>query len=227
VSRHWRDTDVGIVIAQSLMRSPDAQGDSEMRTLRKSAFYLLALTMLLGSARGAAAQSEPLLGQIMFGAFTFAPRGWAECNGQIMSISQNTALFSLLGTTYGGNGQTTFALPDMRGRMPTHAGQGYGLTPRTQGEMAGEESVALTTNQMPAHSHDLKASNTEANVVSPSAMVLASKSRVALYASGPLDAIMSPLSIVQTGGSQPHDNMPPYLTIKCFIALEGAYPSRP
>jgi microcystin-dependent protein len=198
-----------------------------MRTLRKSALSLLVLTMLFGTARGAAAQSEPLIGQIMFGAFNFAPRGWAECNGQLMSIAQNIPLFSLIGTIYGGNGVTTFGLPDMRGRMPMHAGQGSGLTFRDQGERAGEESVSLTPSQMPAHSHELKASNTEANVTAPSQSVLATKSRVANYASGPLDATMSPLSIAQTGSGLPHDNMPPYLTIKCFIATEGVFPSRP
>lgn len=198
-----------------------------MRRIRTSVLCVLTLMMLIGSGRNAAAQaSDPFIGQIMFGAFNFAPRGWAECNGQLLPIAQNTALFALLGTQYGGNGQTTFALPDMRGRMPMHAGQGPGLSPREQGEAAGHETVTLTPAQMPAHSHDLKATNTEANLVSPSGNLPATKSRVALYASGPVDATMSPLAITQAGGSQPHDNMSPFLTVKCYIALFGVFPSR-
>lgn len=198
-----------------------------MRTTRALMLSVLTLLMLAGSGRDAAAQaSDPFIGQIMWGAFTFAPRGWAECNGQLLSISQNTALFALIGTTYGGNGQTTFALPDMRGRLPMHAGQGPGLSQRVQGEAAGEEAVTLISSQMPAHSHDLKATNAEANNMSPGGNLAATKARVALYGSGPADTSMSPQAIAQAGGSQPHDNMPPYLAIKCFIALVGVFPPR-
>jgi microcystin-dependent protein len=185
--------------------------------------------MLVGSPQNAAAQaSDPFLGQIMFAAFNFAPRGWAECNGQLLSISQNTALFALLGTMYGGNGQTTFALPDMRGRMPVHAGQGPGLTLREQGEASGQEDVTLNQAQMPAHSHTLVGSSTEASGISPAGNLPATKARVALYTNGPgpADSPMSPSAIGPAGNNMPHDNMPPYLTIICFIAIKGVFPSR-
>ena len=198
-----------------------------MRRIRTAAVWVLTLMVLLGSARSAAAQAEPFIGEIRWVAFTFAPRGWAECNGQLLPILPNTTLFSLIGTVYGGDGVTNFALPDMRGRMPMHAGQGPGLTNREQGEPAGAETATLTLAQLPAHSHDLKATNTEANVNSPTANLPATKQRVALYASGPADTTMSPLTIAQTGGSQPHNNMPPYLVVKCIIATEGIFPSRP
>jgi microcystin-dependent protein len=159
-------------------------------------------------------------------AFTFAPQGWQECNGQLLAIQLHTDLFQLIGTTYGGDGQNTFALPDMRGRMPMHAGQGPGLTDRIQGTTGGEENVTLTPAQMPAHSHDLKGSSTEANLVSPAGNLPATKARVALYAPGPVDTTMSPLAIGQVGGSQPHDNMPPFLVVKCIIKVEPAtFPS--
>ena len=197
-----------------------------MRRIRTTAAGVLTLMVLAGSARHAAAQ-EPFLGEIRFVAFTFAPRGWAECNGQTLSIAQNTALFSLLGTTYGGDGRVTFALPDVRGRMPMHTGQGAGLTNREQGESAGAQATTLTVGQLPAHSHDLQGTNTEANANSPSGSLPATKQRVALYASGPVDTTMSPLAIAQTGSSQPHSIMPPYLVMKCIIATEGIFPSRP
>ena len=197
-----------------------------MRGIRTAAACVFTLMALPGSARNAAAQ-DPFIGEIRFVAFTFAPRGWAECNGQILPIASNTALFSLLGTTYGGNGQTTFALPDLRSRMPMHAGQGAGLTNREQGESAGAQAATLTVGQLPAHSHDLQGTNTEANANSPSGSLPATKQRVALYASGPVDVTMSPLAIAQTGSSQPHSIMPPYLVMKCIIATEGIFPSRP
>jgi microcystin-dependent protein len=197
-----------------------------MRRIRIAVAGVFTLILLASSARNAAAQ-EPFLGEVRFVAFTFAPRGWAECNGQLLSISQNTALFSLLGTTYGGNGQTTFALPDLRGRMPMHAGQGAGLTNREQGESAGSQTATLTVAQLPAHTHGLQGVNTEANAFSPTGNLPATKQRVTMYAAGPPDTTMSPQAIAPTGSSQPLAIMPPYLVLRCIIATEGIFPSRP
>jgi microcystin-dependent protein len=169
--------------------------------------------------------SEPFLGEIrMFGG-NFAPRGWAFCNGQILSIAQNTALFSLLGTTYGGNGQTTFALPDLRGRSPMHWGQGPGLTNRTLGERSGTEAVKLTRSQMPAHSHEMRATGTPANSVAPVNRLLAVGGNQ-YQATWDQATVMSSRSIGPTGSDQPHANMHPYLAVSFIIALEGIFPSR-
>ncbi|MFN2608075.1 MAG: phage tail protein [Acidimicrobiales bacterium] len=168
--------------------------------------------------------SDPFIGEIrMFGG-NFAPRGWALCNGQLLSISQNTALFSLLGTTYGGNGQTTFGLPNLQSRVPMHAGQGPGLSPRTLGEVAGEESVTLTTTQMPAHGHLASGTNTAGAATRPGGNVPAATSAGA-YGPSPTDP-MNGSFIASAGGSQPHDNMSPYLVVNFIIALEGIFPSR-
>jgi microcystin-dependent protein len=229
---HFDRRDIGIAIAlptpkliSSLLQ---IQGEP-MRRIQTLVLCALALMMLVGSPQNAAAQAiDPFLGQIMFAGFNFAPRGWAECNGQLLSIAQNTALFALLGTQYGGNGQTTFALPDMRGRMLIHAGQGPGLTPREQGEASGQEQVTLNQAQMPVHTHPLVGASTEASSSSPAGNLPATKARVTLYTSGPApaDSPMSPLAIGTAGNSVPHDNMPPYLTVRCFIALVGVFPSR-
>ncbi len=176
--------------------------------------------------RIAAAQGDPFLGEIRWVGFNFAPQGWARCDGQLMQIAQNTALFSLLGTTYGGNGQTTFALPDMRGRVAVHQGQGPGLSPRDMGEVAGEEAVALSIAQMPAHTHAAFGSDAEATVVNPFGAVWGTKARVALYAPIPATQPLAPAAIGNTGGGQPHDNMPPFNTLNCIIALQGIYPAR-
>lgn len=148
------------------------------------------------------------------------------CNGQLLSIAQNTALFSLLGTQYGGDGQSTFALPDLRGRFPLGAGQGPGLSPRTQGETGGAEQYTLTVAQLPAHTHPLAASKTEATVTSPAGVLLGAKARVPLYATPGNFTTMSTLSIGSTGGTQPHPAMPPYVVLNFIIALQGIYPAR-
>jgi microcystin-dependent protein len=197
-----------------------------MRLLKRAVPFLLASLVLLGAATKASAQ-EPFLGEIRYVAFTFAPQGWAMCNGQLMSINQNTALFSLLGTTYGGNGQTTFALPDMRGRVPVHVGQGPGLSPYVQGQEGGSEAVTLSVNQMPTHTHALGASAEEASAPSPNGNILATKARVPLYNAGFPDAVMSPNAIGAAGGSQPFSILQPYQTMNCIIALQGIFPSRP
>jgi microcystin-dependent protein len=170
--------------------------------------------------------SEPFIGQIMLFAGNFAPRGWAFCNGQLLSIAQNTALFAILGTTYGGNGQTTFALPDLRGRVPVGPGQGPSLPNYNLGEQGGANSVTLTTAQMPAHTHAASAATGSGTSATPANNVWAGSSqRDAIYASTP-GTTMHPAAISAVGNSQPHENMQPYTAINYIIALEGIFPSR-
>lgn len=175
--------------------------------------------------------SEPFIGEIILFAGNFAPRGWALCQGQLMSIAQNTALFSILGTTYGGDGVTTFALPDLRGRVPLGQGQGPGLTPRVLGEESGSETVTLISTEIPAHNHQLLANTAAGSLPEPTNNVLAG---VSDPNSGGLfnafeataNTTLSPLAIGVTGGSQPHNNMQPYLCLNYIIALVGIFPSR-
>lgn len=176
----------------------------------------------------AAAQAEPYLGQIACFGFNFAPRGWAPLEGQILSISQNTALFALLGTMYGGNGQTTFALPDMRGRVLIGAGTGPGLTSREQGETGGTETNALTVANLPPHTHTVAplGSANDANSVSPAGKVAASKARTTLY-TDPVNVVPMAAGVTGAAGSGvPVNNMQPYLAIKCAIAVQGIFPPR-
>jgi microcystin-dependent protein len=165
--------------------------------------------------------AEPFLSEIRIFSFNFAPKGWALCNGQLLPINQNQALFSLLGTTYGGNGQTNFALPDMRGRVPTHEGDGL-----TLGERAGSSSVTITQQTMPAHTHFINASATDANTTAPTGHILARdvNNPYRPPADGSLIAL-NPAMITSVGGSQPHENMMPYLTLNFCIALQGIFPS--
>jgi microcystin-dependent protein len=171
--------------------------------------------------------SEPFLGEIsMFGG-NFAPRGWAFCDGQLLSISQNTALFSLLGTTYGGDGRTTFALPDLRGRVPLHQGQGPGLGSYTLGQNGGSENVTLTTGQMPSHNHLVNVDTGDNGTTShPNNQYLASSGGVSIYNSVTDSSTLNPGTVQAAGGNQPHANLQPYLCIDFIIALEGIYPSR-
>jgi microcystin-dependent protein len=178
--------------------------------------------------------SEPFLGQIMLVGFNFAPQGWAFCNGQLMSISQNTALFSLLGTTYGGNGTTTFALPDLRGRAAVGFGQGPGLSNYDLGQSTGTETVTLTVGQIPAHSHLVAANAAAATVPSPSGADLAqtvepgSRNAFNTYSTPPITApvTLDPATVQPSGGSQPHANIQPVLAMNYIIALQGIFPSR-
>ena len=162
---------------------------------------------------------DPFLAEIRIMAFTYPPRGWAFTNGQLLPINQNQALFALLGTTYGGNGQTNFALPDFRGRTPIHFGDGH-----TLGEAAGAPAVTLTMQQMPAHTHFLQGTTAAAGTANPSGAVLAPANN--LYQAPSNLATMNPGSVTNTGGSQPHENMQPYLTLSFCIALQGIFPSR-
>jgi len=180
--------------------------------------FLLILSLKL-SAQG----SDPFVGQIMWVPYNFAPKGWAECKGQILPISQNTALFSLLGTTFGGNGQTTFALPDMQGRTIMGDSAGY-----PTGTTTGEANVTLLSTEIPAHTHVVNAVKVEGNQNLPSGNFPAdTKAGDPEYSDAVANTTMHPLMINPTGGGQPHNNMQPYGTLKCIIALQGVYPQRP
>ncbi|MCA9565839.1 MAG: phage tail protein [Myxococcales bacterium] len=152
--------------------------------------------------------------------FNFAPRGWAFCDGQILPINQNQALFSLLGTTYGGDGRVSFGLPDMRGRTPIHVGSGY-----FQGYKSGEENHTLTLNEIPAHSHELKASSETGDTLQPNGAVLARNEALAFAEPADLVA-MGPSALNSIGANQPHTNMQPYLALNYCIALQGLFPSQ-
>jgi microcystin-dependent protein len=176
--------------------------------------------------------SNPFLGEIRMFAGNFNPRGWAFCAGQLVPIAQNDALYALLGTTYGGDGITTFGLPDMRGRLPINQGQGPGLSNYVIGQMAGTESVTLTVTQMPAHSHSLSATDATASQPAPTntsflATLLGTAEIYAIPGANPLrQGTLNANSISAAGGSQPHNNLMPIMAINFIIALEGVFPSR-
>lgn len=170
--------------------------------------------------------SEPFIGEIKIFAGNFAPRGWAFCQGQIVAISKNTALFSLLGTTYGGDGQTTFALPDLRGRAPMHYGQGPGLSNRSLGEVTGAESVTLLAAQIPAHGHQPQASTAAVSAAYGPGSAPGTSTTTNFYGAGTPQVAIAPQAVDAAGGGQPHDNMAPYLAMSFIIALEGIFPSR-
>lgn len=168
--------------------------------------------------------STPFLGQITLYAFDFALRGWAYCDGQLLPINQNQALFSLLGTSYGGNGTTNFALPNLRGRVPVHWGQGPGLSNYVIGESVGSENVTLLATQIPQHAHQVVASGNPASQGAVTNAVWATGAS-SPYASS-ANAAMSPGALTAAGGSQPHPNIAPSLVLNCCIALQGIFPSR-
>jgi microcystin-dependent protein len=168
---------------------------------------------------------QPMLGEIQIWSGNFAPRGWAFCDGSTLAIDQNTALFSLMGTTYGGDGETTFGLPDLRGRVPVHQGQGPGLSQKNLGESSGAENVTLTVQSIPAHNHVPGVSIDRSTSASPAGNVWGAWSGQQ-YSDQAANTTVNPASIQLTGGGQPHNNMPPYLGLNFIIALEGVYPSR-
>lgn len=172
--------------------------------------------------------SDQFVGEIRAVGFNFAPQGWALCNGQILPISQNTALFSLLGTQYGGNGQTTFALPNLQGRAPLDQGSGPGLTPRSDGDTGGESGVTLNVNQLPSHTHTAGGSTAAGNQAGPGGNVwgVASARRgLAMYDTTP-GLNMSAQALAMAGSSSPHNNLPPFLVLNFIIALTGIFPAR-
>ena len=171
--------------------------------------------------------AEPFIGEIRMFAGSYAPRDWAFCDGQIMSISQYNALFSLFGTMYGGDGRTSFGLPDMRGRLPLHFGNGQGLSHRIVGERGGSETVTLTPSELPSHSHSLNASTALADTSSPSGHVLADEDEnLRIYDEQAQTSSLASDVIGYTGGSQPHSNLMPTLCVNFIVALFGIYPSR-
>jgi microcystin-dependent protein len=171
--------------------------------------------------------AEPFLGEIIMFGGNFAPRGWALCNGQLLSISQNTALFAILGTTYGGDGRTTFGLPDLRGRAPMHPGSGPGLTTRRLGEKGGSESETLDVNQIPSHNHAAQCVGPAGNSNDAAGNLWADDAGVSsgTYSSGAPTNTMSSAAIGNAGGSQAHNNVQPFQCVNYLIALQGIFPS--
>jgi microcystin-dependent protein len=170
--------------------------------------------------------ADPFVAEIRIVPFNFAPKGWAFCDGQILPLSQNTALFALLGTTYGGDGKSNFALPDLQGRAPMHHGQGPGLSNRDLGESGGAPYVTLLTSEIPAHTHTASGSSGEPFSNSPANGAWATLENGNAYRRQNIDTTMSPNALAIAGGSRPHNNMPPYLTFYFIIALQGVFPQR-
>jgi len=173
--------------------------------------------------------ADPFVAEIRIFPFNFAPKGWAWCDGQLMPISQNTALFSLLGTTYGGDGKSNFALPDMQGNAPMHPGQGPGLSLHDLGETGGSETVTLLESEMPAHTHSLRAHNgdqADHQIPGPATSLAQSANGNAYLSGSPALTPLAAQGITPAGGSQPHNNMQPYLTLYLNIALQGVFPPR-
>jgi microcystin-dependent protein len=178
--------------------------------------------------------SDPFVGEIRMVGFNYAPNGWALCNGQLLPIAQYTALFSLLGTYFGGDGRTTFALPNLQSRVPIHQGQGIGLSPYVIGQVGGTETVTLTSSQMPLHNHTVGASSANGTASSPANNIPAqgytgdSRNPTLLpnYAPPPASATLASSAVSTAGGNQPHENLQPYLCVNFIIALNGVYPPR-
>jgi len=199
--------------------------------------FTLLVAMVVAATMGwstPASASEPFIAEIIMFGGNFAPRGWAFCDGQLLSINQHQALFSILGTTYGGDGRTTFGLPDLRGRVPMHPGTGPGLTTYRLGQKAGVEQVTLTQTQMPSHTHGatvaVNATDNSGDAETPGSNVWAKKARDDDYSSAALDVTMKAGAVTVTlsnaGGSQSHENRQPSLAVNFIIALQGVYPSR-
>ncbi len=170
--------------------------------------------------------ADPFVAEIRIFPFNFAPKGWAWCDGQLLPLSQNTALFSLLGTTYGGNGKSNFALPDLQGRAPMHPGQGPGLSLHDLGETGGSETVTLLESEIPAHSHAVSASLLPADSPNPTGAYMAVPANDNIYSAAAALVSMAPEALPPAGGDQPHNNLQPYLTFYFNIALQGVFPPR-
>ncbi len=173
--------------------------------------------------------ADPFVAEIRIFPFNFAPTGWAFCNGQLLPISQNTALFSLLGTTYGGDGKSTFALPGLQDSAPLHPGQGQGLSLYDLGQTGGEQFVTLLESEMPLHNHSMLASLGDADLTAPSPLNVLAQSTGGFAYKQPnfgTTATLAPQALAPAGGNQPHNNMMPYLTVNFCIALQGVFPPR-
>lgn len=200
-----------------------------MRSLRsKPLLAMVGVAFIVAAVEGSKPvyAEDPFIGQIQYFPYNFSPRGWSFCNGQLLPVAENTALFSLIGTTFGGDGRTTLGLPDMRGRVPIHPGTGPGLSSRRSGEKGGVETVSLNTNQMPAHSHKLMATNIVGDQSSPAGNSIARDGRDQTYRNEAPNTDMYSDSIGSTGGGLAHENMAPFLVLNCNIALTGVFPSR-
>ena len=230
-SRRVRQSAAAAVPPAAAGRPPVARRDFLARTAAAVGAGLLAFAgrpALPGGdqAHAATAALEPFIGEIMMFAGWFPPKGWADCNGQLLPIAQNQALFSLLGTTYGGNGVTTFALPDLRGRAPIHFGQGPGLSDYSLGEMGGTETVTLNINEMPAHTHALRVDTANGTTATANGAYLArDPAGTPAYGNGSA-GVLANAAVATVGASQPHSNLPPYTAIRYCIALVGVYPAQ-
>ena len=171
--------------------------------------------------------ADPFVAEIRIFPFNFAPKGWAFCDGQLLPISQNTALFSLLGTTYGGDGKSTFALPDLQGSAAMHPGQGQGLSLRDLGQIGGSETVTLLVSEIPVHTHSIGVAEGDAAESSDIAGNTLSRSSLAIYAPAGNLSAMAPQALSPAGGSLPHNNLQPYLILNFCIAMQGVFPARP
>lgn len=198
--------------------------------MRPAVLFTLRLLLVSAAAgsTGAVRADTPYLGEIRCGIWNFAPKGWAILAGQALPINQNQALFSLLGTNYGGNGTVTFQLPDMRGRVLLTAGQGQGLSSYQVGDRGGSETMPISTANLPAHTHSvaLPGSALEGDARSPAGKSPGSQSRTALYAAPPGNLAMAPAAVSSVGGGQAVNNLQPFVSLTCVIALQGIFPSR-
>jgi len=208
------------------LRRPVARRDFLARTAAALGAGLLAFSGR-DEAKAATSGLDPFIGELMLFAGNFAPTGWALCQGQLLSIAQNTALFALIGTTYGGNGQTTFQLPDLRGRVPIGTGQGPGLSSYFLGQLGGTESRTLLQAEMPPHSHAIASTDNNGSLVNPSGAFLARDPSGSPAYGATATTTMHPTMVASSGSGLPHSIMQPYLTLNWCIALQGVFPSRP